>query len=68
MSKQGAAGKRKHAALIISQNMEIIGRLESGKCCSVIVVAYNVGLSAHYYVKNQKRQLQSSMALAASPL
>jgi hypothetical protein len=32
VSKQGTTGKRKHVTLMIPQKLEIIRRLESGKC------------------------------------
>jgi hypothetical protein len=41
MSKEGAAGKRKHVTITISQKLEIIRRFKSGESHSVIMAAYN---------------------------
>jgi hypothetical protein len=57
MSKQGPAGKRKHTTLKISQILEIIRRLESGKSQSVVMALYNTGSSTVYDVKKRRDQL-----------
>jgi len=62
MSKQGAAGKRKHVTLTIPQKLEIIRRLESGESRSVVMAAYNIGSSTIYDIRKQKDQLRLFLA------
>jgi transposase len=57
MSNQHAAGKRKHATLMISQKFEIILRLDRSKSCRVITTMYNVGMSTINDTKKQQAHL-----------
>jgi hypothetical protein len=57
VSKQSAAGKRKHATLMIPQKLEIILRLDRGKSCHVITTTYNVGMSNINDIKKQEVHL-----------
>ena len=57
MSKKATVGKRKHVILPISQKLQIISELESGKSCSVVTASYNTGMSNIYDIKKQKDQL-----------
>jgi hypothetical protein len=45
MSKQGTACKRKHITLTISQNLEIIRRLESAGNQREVMASYNIEVS-----------------------
>jgi len=44
MSQRTTAGKRKHLALTITQQLEILRRLENGGSQSVVKASYNTGL------------------------
>jgi len=57
MSNQRAAGKRKHATLMIPQKLEIILRLDRSKSCRVITTTYNVGMSTINDTKKQQVHL-----------
>lgn len=57
MRKKATVGKRKHVILPISQKLQIISELESGKSCSVVTASYNTGMSNIYDIKKQKDQL-----------
>jgi hypothetical protein len=57
MSNQRAAGKGKHATLMIPQKLEIILRLDRGKSCCVITTTCNVGISTINDIKKQEIHL-----------
>jgi len=57
MSNQHAAGKRKHATLMIPQKLEIILRLDRDKSCRVITTTYNAGMSTINDIKKQEVHL-----------
>jgi len=43
MSKQGIAGRRKYGTSVIPQQLQIIGRLESGENRREVMASYSVG-------------------------
>ena len=49
--KQGTAGKRKHATLMMPQKLNIIRRFESGKRQREVMASYNMGSSTIYDIK-----------------
>lgn len=58
MSKQDGAGKRKCIYCMIPQKLEIIMRLDSGKCQRQVKASkYDNGSSITYYIKKWKDQL-----------
>jgi hypothetical protein len=57
VNKQGIADKRTHVTIMIPQKLQIIKRLESGKCCGMIHLIIN-----HLWYKKYKDQLQIFMS------
>jgi hypothetical protein len=49
--------KRKGNVLTIAQKIEIIGKIERGVNCNVLMHAYNIGAATVYDLKTQKDEL-----------
>jgi hypothetical protein len=66
MSKLSTAAKRKHATLIIPQQLEIVRIFESSKGHRKGKASYNIRPSSIYDIKKPQKQLQLLMASSKS--
>jgi len=62
MNKQATVENNIQVTLIIPQKFEMIRKLGSGGCQSVVMAPYKIGLSNIHYIKKQKDQLLLIMA------